>query len=121
MADGKDLYWWHPLVSGDPETVHQAGVSVRGKVGASEVDVPDKDLEDHHRELAAEVAEGGEGEKVGAGKEWAQKSIWRNTIFCAEASPCGIIALGVRQRSQHTYKLIAGGRSFARYIQLGTS
>jgi hypothetical protein len=27
--------------------VHQAGVSVRGKVGASEVDVPDRDLEDH--------------------------------------------------------------------------
>ncbi len=22
VADGKDLYWWHPLVSGDPETVH---------------------------------------------------------------------------------------------------
>ena len=30
VADGKDLYWWHPLISGDPETVHQAGVSVRG-------------------------------------------------------------------------------------------
>jgi uncharacterized cysteine cluster protein YcgN (CxxCxxCC family) len=47
VAAGRDLYWWHPLVSGDPETVHAAGVSVRGKVGASEVDVPDKDLEDH--------------------------------------------------------------------------
>ncbi len=47
VAEGKDLYWWHPLVSGDPETVHTAGVSVRGKITASEVDVPDRELEDY--------------------------------------------------------------------------
>jgi uncharacterized cysteine cluster protein YcgN (CxxCxxCC family) len=47
VGEGRDLYWWHPLISGDPETVHTAGVSVRGRVSASEVDVPDKDLEDY--------------------------------------------------------------------------
>ena len=30
LADGEPLPDWHPLITGDPESVHRAGVSVRG-------------------------------------------------------------------------------------------
>ncbi len=46
LAEGKDLPVWHPLVSGDPKTVHKAGISVRGKV-VSAKDVAEEDLFDY--------------------------------------------------------------------------
>lgn len=46
LAEGRDLPDWHPLVSGDPESVHRAGVSVRGRV-VSEPGLGDEDLEAH--------------------------------------------------------------------------
>ncbi|PCI48700.1 MAG: hypothetical protein COB49_05640 [Alphaproteobacteria bacterium] len=44
VSEGRDLYPWHPLVSGSATTVHSAGISVQGRV-ISERDAGD--LEDH--------------------------------------------------------------------------
>jgi uncharacterized cysteine cluster protein YcgN (CxxCxxCC family) len=43
VAEGHDLYWWHRLVSGSSETVHEAGISIRGRVKAKETDLAEPD------------------------------------------------------------------------------
>jgi uncharacterized cysteine cluster protein YcgN (CxxCxxCC family) len=44
LHEGRDLPEWHPLITGDPESVHDAGISVRGKATSEEFVHP-KDLE----------------------------------------------------------------------------
>jgi uncharacterized cysteine cluster protein YcgN (CxxCxxCC family) len=45
VHEGRDLPDWHPLITGDPESVHRAGVSLRGRMVA-EYDVDEEDWED---------------------------------------------------------------------------
>lgn len=46
VYEGRPLFDWHPLISGTPETVHQAGVSMRGTT-VPEFEVDEDDWEDH--------------------------------------------------------------------------
>jgi uncharacterized protein len=57
VEEGRDLYWWHPLVSGDPETVHIAGISARGRTVSEDV-VDVEDYEDYIVDWPLTVGEG---------------------------------------------------------------
>ncbi len=46
LWEGNPLPDWHPLVTGDPDSVHRAGVSVRGMT-VSEFDTPLEEWEDY--------------------------------------------------------------------------
>ena len=36
VKEGRDLEWWHPLISGKPGLVHRLGISIRGKATPEE-------------------------------------------------------------------------------------
>ena len=69
VAEGRDLYWWHHLVSGDPDLVHAVGVSVRGKVTATDREVGEggEAWEDHVVRWPARIPKAARAEADPAG------------------------------------------------------
>ena len=52
VREKRELYWWHHLVSGSRETVHEAGISVRGRVTANETELAEP--EDYFEHMVEE-------------------------------------------------------------------
>lgn len=46
LSEGKGLAWWHPLITGEMQTIVDVGVSVRGRT-VNERDVKADEWEDH--------------------------------------------------------------------------
>ena len=64
LHEGRGLAAWHPLVSGDPETVHTAGVSIRGQtVSEAALKDPEDALDFEAPDLLAERGVSGSEDK----------------------------------------------------------
>jgi uncharacterized cysteine cluster protein YcgN (CxxCxxCC family) len=46
VHEGRPLEDWHPLISGTPDSVHKAGVSVKNKT-VPEFEIDEDDWEEH--------------------------------------------------------------------------
>jgi len=46
LYEGRPLYDWHPLIAGNSEAIHEAGVTMQGRT-VPEFEVHEDDWEDH--------------------------------------------------------------------------
>ena len=66
VREGKDLPFWHPLVSGTRDTVVSAGISVHGRVAGLESEFGLFELVDHIVNWPARWPRGAKGTQTGA-------------------------------------------------------